>query len=675
MRQMIAAVDIEYYDEVTKALLKSGAMHFIKIRRLRESYDKKIDPISPHSNEAELAAVRRRIESLCKLINVEPAKTVKLDVDDLESPQTDEASKTADALSGKIEEIRERQRQIQQELMRLHDVYDQIGRQKSFPPDLMQEGSRFLTFLTGRIPPEGRNEFTEEVEKVPAVPISLELETGGEFVVIVLKRNEAALKRVLESYGWQKLDLQDEEVAVSEGNRMQIRKRIEALEEEQKTLRERVEDTVREEQDTLLRFWKNLRLNELYNTIEKNYGKTAHTVLFTGWVPRSLQESLDSTIRKACKNACYIEWHRPENAVGIEGHEAPVKFKNPKVLRPFQMLVENYSIPEYGTFDPTPVVAVAYLIMFGMMFGDAGQGAVLVLAGIIGAIVKRDKPIKGLFQLIIWCGASAMVFGVLFGSYFGMEWLPPVWFDFHGAVSGHGGGGFVHDIYGILTLTIYLGIGVIGIGLLINWANCIRKGSWLQLVLDKTGILGGWMYGAGVYTAFYFGKHDFKQLPPGSLLFLILGIPAILFFLKPIVEFVIEHRRHGKPFTGFTVVDFIMEWIVEMLEVFSGYLSNTLSFMRVAGLGIAHVSLMTAFFEIGRMIGNGSYNIGSYIILLFGNLLVIVLEGLSAGIQSLRLNYYEFFSKYFSGSGIAYTPVSLKRPQFGGLNEKSGKTV
>ena len=213
--------------------------------------------------------MRRRIESLCKLINVEPAKTVKLDVDDLESPQTDEASKTADALSGKIEEIRERQRQIQQELMRLHDVYDQIGRQKSFPPDLMQEGSRFLTFLTGRIPPEGRNEFTEEVEKVPAVPISLELETGGEFVVIVLKRNEAALKRVLESYGWQKLDLQDEEVAVSEGNRMQIRKRIEVLEEEQKTLRERVEDTVREEQDTLLRFWKNLRLNELYNTIEK----------------------------------------------------------------------------------------------------------------------------------------------------------------------------------------------------------------------------------------------------------------------------------------------------------------------------------------------------------------------------------------------------------------------
>jgi len=104
-----------------------------------------------------------------------------------------------------------------------------------------------------------------------------------------------------------------------------------------------------------------------------------------------------------------------------------------------------------------------------------------------------------------------------------------------------------------------------------------------------------------------------------------------------------------------------MEWIVEMLEIFSGYLANTLSFMRVAGLGIAHVSLMTAFFQIAGMIGNGSYNIGSYFILILGNLLVIVLEGLSSGIQSLRLNYYEFFSKYFSGAGIAYSPVSLKK--------------
>lgn len=171
------------------------------------------------------------------------------------------------------------------------------------------------------------------------------------------------------------------------------------------------------------------------------------------------------------------------------------------------------------------------------------------------------------------------------------------------------------------------------------------------------------MYGAGVYTAFYFGNHEFKELPDGTLLFFLLGLPAVLFLGKPVIEHFREKRRgHGKPFGPLTIVDFFMEWLVEMLEIFSGYLANTLSFMRVAGLGIAHVSLMVAFFEIADMVGGGGgVSIGSVLILLFGNLLVIALEGLSAGIQSLRLNYYEFFSKYFSGTGVAYTPVTLKK--------------
>ena len=94
---------------------------------------------------------------------------------------------------------------------------------------------------------------------------------------------------------------------------------------------------------------------------------------------------------------------------------------------------------------------------------------------------------------------------------------------------------------------------------------------------------------------------------------------------------------------------------VELLEIFSGYLSNTLSFMRVAGLGIAHVCLMISFFTLAEM----TSGIGSVLILILGNMLVIGLEGLSAGIQALRLNYYEFFTKFFHGTGKLYTPISL----------------
>jgi V/A-type H+-transporting ATPase subunit I len=210
-------------------------------------------------------------------------------------------------------------------------------------------------------------------------------------------------------------------------------------------------------------------------------------------------------------------------------------------------------------------------------------------------------------------------------------------------------------------ITIYFGIAVIALGLVLNWINCLAKRRWFRLVFDKGGLIGGWIYAAGVYAAMYFVRHDYRQLPELNLLILLLGIPVLLLTLKPVLEYILHKPR--KPFTLLTPVDFFMEWIVEILEIFSGYLANTLSFMRVAGLGIAHVSLMIAFFSIAEMVGgpSGGYTVGSYLVLIAGNVLVILLEGLSAGIQSLRLNYYEFFSKYFSGSGRAYAPVTLKK--------------
>jgi V/A-type H+-transporting ATPase subunit I len=102
-------------------------------------------------------------------------------------------------------------------------------------------------------------------------------------------------------------------------------------------------------------------------------------------------------------------------------------------------------------------------------------------------------------------------------------------------------------------------------------------------------------------------------------------------------------------------MNFLMGWIVELLEIFSGYLSNTLSFMRVAGLGMAHVCLMISFFTMAQR----TSGIASVVIMVLGNMLVIGLEGLCAGIQALRLNYYEFFAKFFHGTGELYTPVSL----------------
>jgi len=267
---------------------------------------------------------------------------------------------------------------------------------------------------------------------------------------------------------------------------------------------------------------------------------------------------------------------------------------------------------------------------------------------------------RNLAKLIVWCGLSSMLFGSLFGSYFGMSWLPPILFDFHGVVIGEVPvKSLVNDLFDILAISIYFGMGIIGVGLLFNWINLIRQRKWGELLLDKGGIAGGWMYGGGVYAAFYMVRHGYKELPDSLLLLILLGIPAVLLFFKaPILS------KQKKPITVFSLLNLGMEGIVELLEVFSGYLSNTLSFLRVAGLGIAHVSLMAAFFELARMAtpeGSGPYTVASILVLIAGNILVIGLEGLSAGIQSLRLHYYEFFTKFLRGSGKAYAPISLRK--------------
>ncbi|MHC4118364.1 MAG: V-type ATPase 116kDa subunit family protein [Planctomycetota bacterium] len=212
----------------------------------------------------------------------------------------------------------------------------------------------------------------------------------------------------------------------------------------------------------------------------------------------------------------------------------------------------------------------------------------------------------------------------------------------------------VSDVFDILSITIYFGITVIFLGLVFNWINIAREKKWMELVFDKGGILGGWIYAGGIYIASFVVSHNYKEFPPGLVLFLLVGVPSLLLFIKEPYHY-FKHESREEPNLAFVFINFLMEWVVELLEIFSGYLSNTLSFMRVAGLGIAHVCLMISFFTLAGM----TTGIGSIVILILGNILVIGLEGLTAGVQALRLNYYEFFTKFFHGTGKLYTPISL----------------
>ncbi|MBN1464751.1 hypothetical protein JXA02_03245 [candidate division KSB1 bacterium] len=673
MIQVIGIIPRRYNETVTKKLLQQGLVHFINIHYTDQALEEKIEAAeaAPSSAEAEksqsvsLTEIRRRAEGFLRMAG--ETGNVQSSLPDNIEPVLDcaEAEKELDRLATRIESLRNRQSTIQTNILKFED----IKRQMDLYGDLKSTISKssplsFLQIHAGSIDPALIDGFKNEFAALPSLVIEIAAKESREkFILLInMKRDELAVKAIMERYHWTdslmssyKEDIKD--AAVSELN-----EKITALKKEQEKAASEFGSILAEKKDALVEIYTRARLHEMSLRVKSYLNSTEYALLFSGWLPLKRQKDFERAMQSATGGEFYLEWINPGEESMVVQPATPVKLDNPPFLAPFEMLVENFAIPAYASIDPTPFVALSYLMMFGMMFSDAGHGLVLILAGLIGnRRTKAKSGINKLYQLITYCGFSAIIFGVLFGSYFGFALFKPLWFNYHGIVAGHSSGNlYITDIYGILKITIYFGVFIIAMGMLLNWINAVRKKRWLRLVFDKTGVLGGWIYGAGVYAAFYFVSTDYKTLPDRRFLILMIALPALLLFFKPIVPLIFPDREGKKhAFTFSTVIDFFMEWIVEMLEIFSGFLANTLSFMRVAGLGIAHVSLMIAFYQMAMMASSdGRLGLFSYVILLLGNILVVLLEGLSAGIQSLRLNYYEFFSKFFQETGYRYKPIS-----------------
>ncbi|MBP7096342.1 MAG: ATPase V [Spirochaetia bacterium] len=660
MRLLVAAAPASASDAISRELLALGALDAVAVRELDAAWKEKLRPDGNDAAGEGAGELRKRVEGFFQLAGRAPeirrpaAAGVPVDLA--------AAARVVEEVSEGIAASRERQKVLQDELLRLEEMRKQVSaRFSSAAGELGKGASGFLSVRAGTVSRIALSRLEAELASMPVALVARPADEGErvDAIVMSLKRDERSLEPALARAEWRQGELPSGSPADRDEALKGIEAKAEALRTAQRAAAAGVETAITERSAELSELWTRLRVDELSASIRAGFSSTERAVLFSGWMPASLRAAAEDAIERASGGACVIEWHEPASGEARK-LSAPVQLRNPRFLDAFQGLVTNYGTPEYGAVDPTPFVAVSYLAMFGLMFGDAGHGLVVALVGVLGLLRARKQGRKtALFELFAWCGLSAMISGVLFGSWFGLPLTEALWFDFHGVATGaHAGGGPVRDVYGILGISIKFGMAVLVLGILLNWYNLVRLRRWRALLLGKHGLAGGWIYIAGAWIAFGFVGSGYRTLPSAPVLALLLGPPVLLLGLAAPVEH-LEKRRHGES-KGFPVGIFLLEWAVELLEAFSGYLANTLSFMRVAGLGIAHATLMGAFFSIADMVG-GRLSVAGIAVLLSGNVLVIALEGLSAGIQALRLNYYEFFSKYFTGTGRAYRPISLER--------------
>jgi V/A-type H+-transporting ATPase subunit I len=344
-------------------------------------------------------------------------------------------------------------------------------------------------------------------------------------------------------------------------------------------------------------------------------------VSLSGWVPACQLPKLKKMLKDSFADHFLLLVRDPHDDEYVQ---VPSMIRHHRWLQPFARLVLNYGVPRYGEIDPTIPFAITFVLMFGMMFGDVGHGATLLLAGIL--LRHRFGQYTMIFIAI---GLSSTLFGLLYGSVFGFEQLlPAVWIS------------PLSDPMRMLGVALGWGIGFITLVTLLTIRNRIVDKRLKEAWLDGHGAAGLLLYAGLLSMAWRYVATG--RLEIAALLIMIIALAAL---------FVHSWQNSTLVGTGERILIALMAGY----ESIMAYISNTLSFLRLAAFSLNHVALSIAIFTVAGRLHTGGY----WITVILGNLFILLLEGAIVGIQTLRLEYYEGFSRFFAGDGRAFRPLTL----------------
>lgn len=395
-------------------------------------------------------------------------------------------------------------------------------------------------------------------------------------------------------------------------------------------------DTIRSAAETIRRFAE----------AEQRLARSPSLAVLSAWVPESVVPRITVELARETRGRCVTR-----NAQPGPDEDVPVLLTASRWFRPFQRLVEAYGLPGYRDIVPTPFLALSYLFMFGLMFGDVGHGAVLAAVGGALAIRSRLPARRELGMLLLLLGCSSLGFGGLYGSCFGIPSLTKhaLWLD---PVEG--------DPMALMALSLGWGAVLVSLGLALNVANQFARGDRLQAIFGRTGIFGLLFYwGAGLALVLAWHRAPSEPGLPFATV-ATLALPCLGWLVADVLVPHGEHRP-GPPAPTLGRFAALTESVVHAGEAIVAFLANTVSFLRLAAYAMSHAALLGAVWLIaaefsGPHLGRSP---GGWAVVVGGNLLVILLEGTIAAVQALRLEYHEFFGRFFSGEGTPFQPFRL----------------
>ena len=374
------------------------------------------------------------------------------------------------------------------------------------------------------------------------------------------------------------------------------------------------------------------------------FGAGRHSFLVDGWIPTAQLARARAELSANCQGTVELL----EVSAEGEKEEPPIKLRNPSAASPMEMLIEMFSLPKYNEIDPTIIMLATFPIFYGLMLGDWGYGIVLVALSLSGAFKKLMGKLgmsggaPGLNKILLYCGITSIVFGVIYDEFFGFELLHD--WHIHWELLGIAFPVYRADetmVGTMLMFCVYVGVVHLLMGYAIGLYNVRAEHGLKTAILEK----GGW-----ILTLI------------GLVMFAVRALPGLLSgggisFDDPIMLAGI----------GLLVAGIVMTAMVEkingILEL-PGLASNLLSYTRIFAIGLSSIGIALAFNEEMAMPAIESGGIGIVLgglILVMGHALNIGLGIIGPLIQSLRLHYVEFFTKFYKGGGIKFNPLNVRR--------------
>ena len=375
--------------------------------------------------------------------------------------------------------------------------------------------------------------------------------------------------------------------------------------------------------------------------IRRYAARYGENFILTGWIPADQQASLTARLDRLETVRCaFDDAADPEVLL----HAPPVKLKNRALVRPYEFYVEVYGVPSYNEMDPTAFLAFSYTLLFGIMFADVGQG---VCVALVGWLMWKLKKMR-LGKFMNPCGIASSVFGFLFGAVFGFEHaLDPVFKNMFGLAQKPID--VMESASDVIIFAVILGIVLVMGAILTNIVCCLRRKQYTNGVFGPNGIAGFVFYSAVIFG---FGGQIVtgKHIVTAPFVILCVVLPILIMIFREVLGDLAEGKPDWKPESWGNLV---MQNFFEVFEFVLSYLTNTISFIRTGAFVLVHAGMMIVIFSLAGM----TSGIGYVLVLVIGNAFVIVLEGLLSGVQCLRLDFYEMFSRFYDGSGRPYTPV------------------